>query len=243
VICICTQSRHQTNTSVIEANISQQLSGKYWNNPSSILQANMTYHRRVPLLLRRFHLQNLPATAGNRIHSEEQPACNINQLHLPHRAFLRQPNGAWWTTTVNWELLHEIALSYRPAAVASTAGFCFQCLNGVRDSPWWPWSTASGAQDGKSHYESSRPRRRWGEGGFGWKSKGGEITRQRRVIWEDSRANEVMSKGRVPAPRKGENHVGMKKLCGIQPKTGVWWRWWRARPLAKDAEREKQNSE
>jgi hypothetical protein len=122
-------------------------------------------HRRVPpLLLHRFHLQNLPVVAGNRIHSEEQPVSDVNQLHLPHRAFLHQPNGAWRTAATDWELLREMALLYRPAAVASTAGFLFQCLNDVQDSPWWPWSATSGAQDGKSHYESPRPRQSEGRG-------------------------------------------------------------------------------
>jgi hypothetical protein len=62
-----------------------------------------------------------------------------------------------------------------------------------------------------------------GGGGFGWKSEGVEIARQRRALQKDLRANEVRSKGRICGLRakKGEHHAGMKRLCGIQSKKGV----------------------
>jgi hypothetical protein len=212
----------------------------------------MTYDRRVPLLIHRFHLQNLPTAAGNRIHSEEQLASDVNEPHLPHRAFLRQPNRAWWTVAADCELLCEMALSYGSAVPASTAGFRFQWLNGIRDSPWLPWSVMSGAQDGKSHYESPRSRRRW-EGGFGWKSKGGRNRAAKKSPpegfvhqwsdeqWKGSRAKEGGEpRGNEEIARDGIENSG--SLSGIQPKTGARPRQWWARPLAKDAEREKWNS-
>jgi hypothetical protein len=51
-----------------------------------------------------------------------------------------------------------------------------------------------------------------GRGDLGGNPKGGEIEWQRSHLQKDSCTNEVMSNGRVHVPRKGENHVGTKKL-------------------------------
>jgi hypothetical protein len=125
----------------------------------------MTYHKRVPLLLGRFHLHKIPAAAGHQLQTEEQPVSK-KELHFPQRLllirhFLRRPNGASRTAAADWELVHEMAAPYEVAA-ASTMVFCLQWLNDAWDSPWRPCHVTAGEEDGDYHYESARSRWRWG---------------------------------------------------------------------------------
>jgi hypothetical protein len=100
----------------------------------------MTYHKSVPLLLRRSHLQKLPAAIGHQLQTEEQLVGDVKELQFPLRlllirGFLRRPNGASRTAAADWELVHALAAPYGVAA-ASTVGFHLQRLNAARNSPW-----------------------------------------------------------------------------------------------------------
>jgi hypothetical protein len=88
----------------------------------------------------------------------------------------------------------------------------------------------SGAQDGKSHYESPRMRQRWGEGDLGGNPKGVEITWQRRALRKDSRAKEG------GAPRGNEEIAWDLAKKGRARKTMA------SETAGQNAEREKQIS-